>query len=56
MYNKGRELDYVNSQFCMSKHTPWCVVRPVVDRDVVDAEDAGQVYPPGGVRFVLIRE
>ena len=40
----------------MKKHTPWCIVCPVVDGDVVDAEDAGQVYPPGGGRFVEIRE
>ena len=38
------------------EHTPYHIVRPVVDGDVVNAEDAGQVYPPGGVRFVLIRE
>ena len=29
-------------------HTPPAISCPVIDRDVVDAKDAGQVYPPGG--------
>ena len=36
-------------------HTPCRVVRPVVDGDVVDAEDTTQVYPPGGGTFFVIR-
>lgn len=29
-------------------YTPWIIVRPEVDGDVMDAGDAGQVHPPGG--------
>ena len=28
--------------------TPWCILCSVINRDVVDTEDAGQVYQPGG--------
>ena len=35
--------------------TPWYIPLPVVDGDVVDAEDAGHVYPPGGGLFVILR-
>ena len=35
--------------------TPGCVPRSIIDRDVVDAEDAGQVYPPGGGLLVVLR-
>ena len=51
-----------NEQIPMNKypvnleHTPCHIVRPVVDRDVVNAEDAGQVYPPGGSTLPVSRE
>ena len=40
---------------CRMNQTPWYIPRPVVDGDVVDAEDTGQVYPPGGSLFVILR-
>ena len=36
-------------------HTPHYVRSPVVNRDVLDAEDVCQVYPPGGVQFFVTR-
>ena len=35
--------------------TPMCIVCPVIDCDMLYAEDAGQVHPPGGVVFINIR-
>lgn len=36
-------------------HTgPWLVVCPVVDGNVMNATDAGQVHPPGGGFHVFL--
>ena len=37
-------------------HTPTFIPSHIKDRDVVDAEDAGQVYPPGGGLLFVVRK
>ena len=33
-------------------HTPFDIPCPVIHNDVIDAENTGQVYPPGGGALV----
>ena len=35
--------------------TPWIIFCPKVDIDMVDAEDAGQIYPQKGTRLIVFR-
>ena len=56
MNNCWFETNVINKYRVNLEHTPCHIFRPVVDLDVVDAEDAGQVYPPGGGPFVESRD
>ena len=36
-------------------HTPWGIPCPIIDSHVMNAKDAGEIYPPGGSLFVVTR-